>query len=542
MNRILKIIKPSGWLFIVLVFAACLATTFCQGCKKQASPVVKTKTSQTNENETDLKEKQKIEEPPKVVIKSGIAGSWYPDDAKILTEQLGQIFQKAETKPIDNVIALILPHAGYQFSGQTAVSALKTINKEYKRIIVIGPSHRTPIGGMLSVPKGTHYQTPLGQTPLDVEFINKLLEYPIFQNVQSAHGSQFENAVQIEIPLLQYKFQNFRLVPILTGQCSENTIEKAASILKSMTDEDTLVIASSDFTHYGRSFGYIPFTQDVPENLKKLDMGAFEYIAKLDSKGFLEYRNKTGATICGAVPIAILLDMLDEDSKAELVKYTTSGHITGDFSHSVSYLSAAFSGKWQGGPEVEPSVSEEKLSEAEKEILLALARKTIVYYLENKKIPEPADLGIAITEPLKEQRAAFVTLKKDSMLRGCIGDIFPRQSLYQSVIGNAINASVRDWRFAPVKISECNDITIEISALTVPRPVASAEDIRIGTDGVVLGKNGKSAVFLPQVAPEQGWGLEETLSHLSLKAGLPADAWKEGTEFFVFQAEVFGEE
>ncbi len=540
MNKTLRTIKPGCRLFMVLVFTACFAMAFCEGCKKENSPAVKAETSQTNE--TELMEEQKTEEPEKVVIKSEIAGPWYPDDAKILIEQIGQIFQKAEAKPKDNVIALILPHAGYQYSGQTAAAALKTTNREYKRIIVIGPSHRTPIGGMLSVPKGTHYQTPLGQTPLDVEFINKLLEYPIFQNVQMAHGNQFENAVQIEIPLLQYKYQNFRLVPILTGQCSEKTIEKAASILKAMTDEDTLVIASSDFTHYGRSFGYVPFTQDVPENLKKLDMGAFEYIAKLDCKGFLEYKNKTGATICGAVPIAILLDMLNKDTKAELVKYTTSGQLTGDFSHSVSYLSAAFSGKWKSGPEIEPTTTEDKLSEDEKEILLALARKTIVYYLENKKIPEPADLGITITEPLKEERAAFVTLNKNSMLRGCIGDIFPRQSLYQSVISNAINAAVRDWRFTPVRLSEFNDITIEISALTVPRPVASADDIRIGTDGVVLSKNGRSAVFLPQVAPEQGWGLQETLSQLSLKAGLGADAWKEGAEFLVFQAEVFGEE
>ncbi len=540
MNKKSKITTSCGLLLTTVELAICFTIAFAGGCKKQTSPEVKIETSQNNE--TKLKEKQKIEEPAKVVIQSELAGQWYPDDAKILTEQFEQIFQKAEAKPTDNVIALILPHAGYQFSGQTAAAALKTTNKKYKRIIVIGPSHRTPMSGMLSVPKATHYQTPLGQVPLDVEFINKLLEYPIFQNVQRAHGSQFENGVQIEIPLLQYKFQNFRLVPILTGRCSENTIKKAASILKTMIDENTLVIASSDFTHYGRSYGYVPFTQNVPEKLKELDMGAFEHIAKLDSKGFLEYRDKTGATICGAVPIAILLNMVDKDSKAEFVKYTTSGELMGDFTNSVSYVSAAFSGKWKRGPEIKPSATEARLSEDEKEILLALARKTIVYYLKNRKTPEPADLGITITEPLKEQRAAFVTLNKNSMLRGCIGDIFPRQSLYQSVISNAINAAVRDWRFAPVKMSECNDITIEISALTVPKPVASAEDIRIGTDGVVLSKNGRSAVFLPQVAPEQGWGLPETLSHLSLKAGLSADAWKEGAEFLVFQAEVFGEE
>jgi len=138
-------------------------------------------------------------------------------------------------------------------------------------------------------------------------------------------------------------------------------------------------------------------------------------------------------------------------------------------------------------------------------------------------------------------RAAFVTLKKNSQLRGCIGDIFPRQPLYKSVIINAINAGVNDRRFLPVTGTECNDITIEISALTVPEPIASPDDIRIGVDGVVLSKDGQSAVFLPQVAPEQGWDVKQMLTQLSLKAELPADAWKEGASFLVFQAVVFGE-
>jgi AmmeMemoRadiSam system protein A len=113
--------------------------------------------------------------------------------------------------------------------------------------------------------------------------------------------------------------------------------------------------------------------------------------------------------------------------------------------------------------------------------------------------------------------------------------------LYKSVIFNAINAGVNDRRFLPVTEAECNDITIEVSALTPPEPVASPDEIRIGIDGVVLNKNGHSAVFLPQVAPEQGWDVNQMLTQLSLKAGLLADAWKEGANFLVFQADVFGE-
>ena len=157
-------------------------------------------------------------------------------------------------------------------------------------------------------------------------------------------------------------------------------------------------------------------------------------------------------------------------------------------------------------------------------------------------MPEASQLGVKISDAMRQPRAAFVTLKKSGRLRGCIGDIFPQRPLYRSVIMNAINACVNDRRFPPVTQDECKDITIEISALTAPKPVASYHEIRIGTDGVVLNKEGHSAVFLPQVAPEQGWDLNQTLTQLSRKAGLGGDAWKKGASFLVFQAVVFGEE
>ena len=157
-------------------------------------------------------------------------------------------------------------------------------------------------------------------------------------------------------------------------------------------------------------------------------------------------------------------------------------------------------------------------------------------------MPEASDLDFTASESMKPPRAAFVTLKKNGQLRGCVGDIFPQRPLYKSVISNAIYAALRRPAFPATQKDEYDQIKIEISALTPPTPVASWQDIRIGTDGMVLNKDGRSAVFLPQVAPEQGWDLETTLGHLSLKAGLPADAWKQGASFHVFQADVFGEE
>jgi AmmeMemoRadiSam system protein A len=271
-------------------------------------------------------------------------------------------------------------------------------------------------------------------------------------------------------------------------------------------------------------------------------MGAYEHISHLDGKGFLEYQRRTGATICGSVPIAILLSMLDKTVEAKLIKYTTSGELTGDYTNSVSYFSIAFSGRWGHLAAVaKHQAGSFELTGEDKKQLLALARKSLVYFLQKRRAPEVSDLNVTVSDAMKLQRAAFVTLKENSQLRGCIGDIFPRQPLYKSVISNAINAGVNDWRFSPVTETECNNITIEISALTPPAPIASPNEIRIGIDGVVLRKNGLSAVFLSQVAPEQGWDVNQMLTELSLKAGLPGDAWKEGASFLVFQADVFGE-
>jgi len=512
--------KFKGIFVIAIAASAIFCNSTVQGIRQSETKEIITMKAQAENGEK------------KVVQPNTLAGSWYSAGSKSLEKQLQTFLEKADVKPKKNVIALIQPHAGYQYSGQTAAYGIKIAGKQYKRIIVIGPSHSVNMPGVLSLPGVTHYTTPLGEIALDIETIKELLKEPMFRNIPQAHAR--EHSVQIQLPLIQCAQKDFKLVPIVAGQCNAEQIIRAGNIIKRFVDEETLVVASSDFVHYGPGFGYVPFTKDVPEAIKKVDMGAYEYISKLDSSGLMEYRGKTGATICGIVPIGIVLAMCDKDSKPELLKYTTSGEMMNDFSSSVSYLCAAFTGKWQ-------KEESKGLTAEEKQSLLKLARESLVYYLEKKKQPKLSDLNIEATAGMGADRAAFVTLKKDSHLRGCIGDIFPRGTLYDSVIRNAVNAGVNDWRFKPVTRAEFDTLTIEISALTAPAPVGSAKDIRIGTDGVVLRKNGKSAVFLPQVAPEQGWGVEETLTHLATKAGLKPDDWKEGATFLVFQAEVFGE-
>ncbi len=183
-----------------------------------------------------------------------------------------------------------------------------------------------------------------------------------------------------------------------------------------------------------------------------------------------------------------------------------------------------------------------KLTDSEKAFLLKLARETIKALLQGRGIGDVSVDKASITKTLKEERGVFVTLHKaHHELRGCIGYILPMLPLWQAVMENARNAAFRDPRFSPLKRMELDSIEIEISALTVPAEIKDISEFRIGIDGIILKKGFHQAVFLPQVAPEQGWDAETTLNYLSMKAGLSPDAWREGASFETFQAEVFSE-
>lgn len=181
------------------------------------------------------------------------------------------------------------------------------------------------------------------------------------------------------------------------------------------------------------------------------------------------------------------------------------------------------------------------LSAEERRALLRLARGTIEVYLRERRMPTPRELGVTITPAMRMIAGAFVTLHKDGDLRGCIGEIEPEREVYRAVQDHALNAAFRDPRFPPLSAAELPAVDIEISVLTPPQEVSSWRDIEIGRHGVVLSKAGRRAVFLPQVAPEQGWDVETMLDYLAMKAGLARDAWREGARFEVFEALVFGE-
>jgi AmmeMemoRadiSam system protein A len=276
----------------------------------------------------------------------------------------------------------------------------------------------------------------------------------------------------------------------------------------------------------------------ISAGLKELDSGAIDFILKKDLNGFATYIEKTEITICGRNAIKIALALPMAYFKAEKIFYDTSGNITGDYTNSVSYASILFCGSLKNAAKA--STGSTELTPDDKRFLIKTARENIVSWLKNGK-------GIILPKNISNNcmlnRGAFVTLKMQGNLRGCIGYFIAEKPLIQTILDNSYNAAFRDLRFMPLQPEELKDISIEISVLTDPVLVKSVNEIRTGRDGLIIENGMRRGLLLPQVAVEQGWDRGSFLSNTCLKAGLPPGAWKESaTKIYRFQAIVFGEE
>lgn len=273
--------------------------------------------------------------------KSPIAGSWYPGDKEKLKDLVQELLKKAKLPELKGrPIGIISPHAGIQFSGQGAAYGYKALKgKKIKRVILLGPSHYTFFKG-LATSGVDFYETPLGKIEVDRNISDALYKLPVFNGPRNAELQ--EHSLEMQLPFLQVVLEDFAIVPLVVGDISQRDYEEAAKALEKYLDDSTVVVASSDFTHYGGRFGYVPFRDNIKENLKKLDGGAIDKIIAKDFDGFLKYVDETGATICGARPIGIIMKMLPTSAKGTLLNYYTSGDLLGDYTDTVSYASIVF--------------------------------------------------------------------------------------------------------------------------------------------------------------------------------------------------------
>ena len=470
---------------------------------------------------------------------AAVAGSWYPGDSRTLERYLEQLF--AEAKPAPEALegppvrALIVPHAGYQYSGSTAAAAYRLVEgKSYRRVIVLGPAHRGGFRG-LSIADVNAYETPLGKIPLDAEAVGRLRASPLVTSDPRAHRQ--EHSIEMQLPLLQHALApGWKLLPVLVGWLEPGDHAAAAKLLKPLLDDQTLLVVSTDFTHYGPMYRYVPFPLDekTPQRIDALDQGAVKAILARDAKGFLEYKARTGITICGYNAVAILLELLPPQATGKVAAHTTSGALTGSHEMSVSYYAIVFRSELPLNGEEDPPDDPpgDRLSESEWQLLHRIAVLGVKDAVAGKpndpeKNPEYQRLVKELPQRLKQPAGAFVTLwKKNGDLRGCVGYIPPLFPLHQAVYDSAWNAARNDTRFFPVSESELPALKMDISVLSPLRPIESPGQFRVGEEGIVLDKDGRRAVYLPEVAERFGWNREQTLNQLARKAGFPQDAWK----------------
>ena len=460
------------------------------------------------------------------------AGDWYPREAGALQTFIDDLLAKAPPPATHKPLALIVPHAGYRFSAPVASAAYAALRgHEYPRVIVLAFSHRQ--AGRyrgVDVPKDlSAYATPLGDVPIDRPACDRLLKEPLFATHPGVDAA--EHSLELQLPFLKRVLKDFRLVPLLVGQMSDTEYAQAAQTLLPLLDEGTLLVASSDFTHFGPNYDYQPFKDDVPAKLRELAEQAAAPLLKADYDGFTAHLKATGDTICGRNPIQLLLRMLSMHGGADGVRaaFDTSGNIINDYVNSVTYKSIVFT----------PRTG--TLPPGDRATLLRLARRTVTAHLNTQPLPapDPAQLSPA----LRQKGTCFVTLQNRGALRGCIGNMLAEEPLHQAVVRYAVEAC-KDYRFVdnPVTAKELDAIDIEISYLTPMQRITKTDEIIVGRHGLHIALGGRRGVLLPQVAYERGWTREQFLQEVCRKAGLPADAWKKPeTELQTFEAEVFGE-
>jgi AmmeMemoRadiSam system protein B/AmmeMemoRadiSam system protein A len=465
-----------------------------------------------------------------------VAGSFYPSDPAELRTMLGDLFSKAKPASVKDVIAIICPHAGYEFSGVVAASSYNQVDpdKQYDNVFIIGSSHHVAFMGA-SIYNIGDYQTPLGKVKVNIDLANKLIKENV---VFSFHpeAEQNEHCVEVQVPFLQYHLKkSFTLVPIILGTQSPESCKKIANALRPYMNGNNLFVISSDFSHYppynnalvvDKTTCNAILTNQPDSLLKALKENEDKNVPNL------------ATSLCGWTSVLTMLYMTEDDPGIKMtpVYYQNSGDSKyQDKSQVVGYWSIAISKK----EKAVPASSTFNLSPKDKKDLLKIARSTLEQYIRFNKTPEINSSGFS--ETLKTPSGAFVTLHENGDLRGCVGLFTSQEPLYKVVQEMAIAASTQDNRFPRVEVTEIGKISIEISVLSPLKKIHSIDEIILGKHGIYIKKGYLSGTFLPQVANETGWSREDFLGHCSRdKAGLGWDGWKDA-DIYIYEAAVFSE-
>jgi AmmeMemoRadiSam system protein B/AmmeMemoRadiSam system protein A len=453
---------------------------------------------------------------------SPYAGTWYPEQASELENLLEDCFARSNSRaaPQTGALGFVVPHAAPQWSGTVASSVYRTIQQQKpERIVVLAFPHRGGLHG-IAAPDVPSIRTPLGELALDPQEYTRVSERQVC-----------DHSLEIQLPFLQKAAPTAVVTGLYVGPMSAEERARAADELAALWRPGTIFLASSDFTHYGPDFGYVPFPADrkVASRLRELDFDCIHAAGSIDSALFLRTIAARNATVCGVDPIALLLDVLHRLTSGRafqaVLDYQTSGEIGNDFRNSVSYAALGFYPR---------QVFD--LDREDAEALLDSAERTLgCLRATGRRKPVPASGSPA----LAARRGVFVSLYRGEELLGCVGNAVGRECLAFDTPDLALASALDDPRFEPAGRSD-GPIDIEISILTPLRRLGDPSRLCCGRDGALLEIGGRSGLLLPQVASGRGWSTDQFLSALARKSLLGPRAWLDPrAHLSVFEAQVF---
>lgn len=460
------------------------------------------------------------------------AGKFYPAQGGELLRTIDRLTHQAQRlaprlPSQQKLKALILPHAGYIYSGLTAAHAVHALKHAHvRKVILLGPDHSVGFeNGAIS--DAAWWETPLGKVALHPDGRRLRQGDKRFRHV--AESDKREHSLEVLLPFLQVYLADFKIVPIVIGPCDHVGM---ASAIEPVIDAKTLIVVSTDLSHF------LPY-----DRATKRDKETIWHILELNEAPLLADENRS----CGKYPIGVLLSIARKHNwKPVLLNYTNSGDTAGDRRRVVGYAAIAFYGE---RAMASPNEFSSALTQSQGHTLVALARQTLLARF-NRKIPQETKAQLEARlqdDTFQTQCGVFVTLKIGGQLRGCIGSLVGREPLADGVRANALNAAFNDPRFSPLTEAELDRVSIEVSVLTESQPLAyeSATDLisklRPKIDGVTVRQGFASATFLPQVW-EQLPDAKAFLSHLCVKAGMPGNAWRQGDlEVETYQVQYFEE-
>ncbi len=395
-------------------------------------------------------------------------GQFYPSSPGQLRAMISGFVEA--NAPKTEAIGVMVPHAGYQYSGQVAAAVISRVILG-DTVVLMGPNHHTGVGKPLSIMAEGIWKSPLGKANIDADLARLIMaEADKLEDDYIAH--QYEHSLEVQVPFLQYFKPDIEIVPILFSQGNIATLKEIgrgiASAIKKSAKKVT-ILASSDMNHY-----------ESDETAREKDGKALEAILRLDEDGLVKRIAELDISMCGYMPaVALIVAAKELGAKgAELVRYQTSGDVTGDYASVVGYAGVIF-------------------DSFKVPTLVRLAKETVETYVKTRKIIKPP---AKLAPEMKEQAGVFVSLHKLGQLRGCIGTFEPTQAtVAEEVIRNAISSATGDPRFSPVKARELGYLTYSVDVLTKPEPVNDKEALDAKKYGVIVECGYRRGLLLPDL-------------------------------------------